>query len=629
MKTRYYLIIGLVCACSYFGYRIFYPVTDQGSNRDRETAMESNESGYSALKVPEPPTATPVDQQMIKADPKNDHWESEVLNDQVARQLDRLRIYIDGFSADQHDEEITGVVAEDFRCGALRPDDLKIVFDDAMFRVRRPSIPTAGSAKFSDLRKALQVLLTNETSPKPVSETHPSGPRTQTHFKVVDIRPAGAGFATRVLVEISRPTAAGYESVNATWLCKWKRDGMGTPRLLSIEAVDYEDVVLKSEALFFEDVTSAVFDVADSDIDHLLRGIDYWCHRITRIDDMRMHGHHGFAVGDVNGDQLEDLYVCDAGGLPNRLYLQNQDGTVLDCSKASGTDWLESSVSALLVDLDNDGDQDLIVATVAGIIFASNDGAGHFTPRAAQPGMREAHSMCAADYDNDGDLDLYICIYGRSSSPGGQSGFEAELPIPYSNANNGGANVLLNNQGSFRFVDATSQCGLDDNNHRWSFAAAWEDYDADGDVDLYVANDFGRNNLYRNDGGKFRDVAAELGVEDRASGMSAAWADFNRDGHRDLYIGNMFSAAGQRVTYQRTFLANRSSTNASDIQRMARGNTLFMAHESGSFHDVSQAAAVTMGRWSWGAKPVDLNNDGYEDVVVANGYFTNTKTDDL
>ena len=111
--------------------------------------------------------------------------------------------------------------------------------------------------------------------------------------------------------------------------------------------------------------------------------------------------------------------------------------------------------------------------------------------------------------------------------------------------------------------------------------------------------------------------------------MSAAWADFNRDGHRDLYIGNMFSAAGRRVTYQRKFLANRSSTNASDIQRMARGNTLFMAHESGSFNDVSQAAAVTMGRWSWGAKPVDLNNDGYEDVVVANGYFTNTKTDDL
>ena len=72
-------------------------------------------------------------------------------------------------------------------------------------------------------------------------------------------------------------------------------------------------------------------------------------------------------------------------------------------------------------------------------------------------------------------------------------------------------------------------------------------------LDLYVANDFGRNNLYRNDGGRFVDVAGQAGVEDMASGMSASWGDYNQDGHMDLYVGNMFSSAGNRIAYQQRF----------------------------------------------------------------------------
>jgi hypothetical protein len=73
------------------------------------------------------------------------------------------------------------------------------------------------------------------------------------------------------------------------------------------------------------------------------------------------------------------------------------------------------------------------------------------------------------------------------------------------------------------------------NNQRFSYAAAWDDYDQDGDFDLYVANDFGRNNLYRNDRTGFEDVADELGVEDTGSGMSVSWGDVNGDGWMDLY----------------------------------------------------------------------------------------------
>ena len=91
--------------------------------------------------------------------------------------------------------------------------------------------------------------------------------------------------------------------------------------------------------------------------------------------------------------------------------------------------------------------------------------------------------------------------------------------------------------------------GIDENNRRFSRSACWEDYDNDGDQDLYVANDFGRNNLYRNDGGHFDRRCRLAGdVEDSAAGMSAAWGDFNRDGNMDIYVANMFSSAGSRIT---------------------------------------------------------------------------------
>ena len=102
-------------------------------------------------------------------------------------------------------------------------------------------------------------------------------------------------------------------------------------------------------------------------------------------------------------------------------------------------------------------------------------------------------SLAAADFDEDGDLDVYACCYSqRATSP------LMGRPVPYHDANNGGRNLLFRNDGRWRFQDVTRQVGLDENNRRFSFAACWEDYDNDGDLDLYVANDYGRNNLYEN-----------------------------------------------------------------------------------------------------------------------------------
>ena len=303
--------------------------------------------------------------------------------------------------------------------------------------------------------------------------------------------------------------------------------------------LEYEESEVASpERHLFSDCTESVFRDESSFREQLIPGIDYWRSRTQKQHGVFPFGHHGIAIGDVNNDGLEDLYAGQPSGLPNRLYMQNADGTVTDRAAEGGVDILNRTRGVLLVDIDNDADLDLVAVLKELIVFMANDGAGHFKEMSAVP-TTEPGGLSACDFDLDGDLDIYVVNYGdrfRSS------------PDVYHDANNGGANVLLRNDGQWRFTDVTTDVGLDANNTRWSFAASWEDFDDDGDSDLYVANDFGRNNLYRNDEGSFTDVAPDLDVEDIAAGMSVSWADFDHDGRMDVYIGNMFSSAGLRVT---------------------------------------------------------------------------------
>lgn len=319
-----------------------------------------------------------------------------------------------------------------------------------------------------------------------------------------------------------------------------------------IEVEDYEKAIVRSpNQTLFTDCTEAVLGHNVYFRSQLMRGINHWMPRLQRRLGLEEGGYQGLAIGDVNGDELEDMYLCQTGGLPNRLFIQNPDGTATDISKAAGVDFVDLTRSALLIDIDNDGDQDLVVTPMSGVLFMANDGSGHFTVRAAVSVDSYMTSLAAADYDQDGDLDVYLCIYAGSRKEVNILG----TPVPYHDANNGGANILLRNDGDWQFANVTELVGLGHNNTRWSFAAAWEDLDNDGDQDLYVANDFGRNNLYRNDDGRFLDVASQAGVEDISAGMSVSWGDYDRNGLMDLYVSNMFSAAGNRVTYQRAFKA--------------------------------------------------------------------------
>ena len=100
--------------------------------------------------------------------------------------------------------------------------------------------------------------------------------------------------------------------------------------------------------------------------------------------------------------------------------------------------------------------------------------------------------------------------------------------------------------------------------------------------------------------------------------------DFNRDGLPDIYVGNMFSSAGNRIAYQRQFRTDVDEETRALYQRHARGNSLFQNMGNGKFQDVSQTAAVTEARWAWSSNFTDINNDGWQDLVVANGMVTGT-----
>ncbi len=175
--------------------------------------------------------------------------------------------------------------------------------------------------------------------------------------------------------------------------------------------------------------------------------------------------------------------------------------------------------------------------------------------------------------------------------------------------------MLLRNDGHGRFVDVTAEVGLGEHNDRFSFAAAWADYDEDGWPDLLVANDFGRKNLYHNEGSKdgrvtFKDVAATAGVEDHGAGMSATFLDYDNDGHLDIYTGNMWTAAGLRVTSEPGFKPDAPAGIRELYKRHARGNSLFRNRGDGTFEDVSLAAGAEMGRWAWSSDALDFDNDG-------------------
>ena len=559
-----------------------------------------------------------VEQIRSKVDAADDGWVSEVLSDGALSQLDILIHYLK--SGVTEDQQLKSLTDDRFTCNSLRPDGVVEAFKDEMVTVRRMIDQEVTSGDDFQgpvgLGKAMSELM---DFMRPLE--HPYA-----KFKIVTVDVKELVFTTDVYVEISNRNENESFQITSTWVCEWSvpTNHSELPSLRSIKTSTYEDVTSKApQGSLFVDCTQAALEKNESYRQHVLTGFDHWVTNISRLEMMRYMGLHGVSVADVNGDGLEDVYMCEVGGLPNRLFVQDTDGTFTDRSRESGIDWLEYTTSALFVDLDNDGDQDVVLATRPFLLIAENLGSGRFQKVYGKQVVTDAYNVGAADFDNDRDLDLYVCGYlpdevGTLASP-----------VPYYDANNGGMNTLLRNEGSFQFEDVTESVGLNQNNTRFSYAAVWEDFNDDGHLDIYVANDFGRNNLYLWRDGQFVDVAEAAGVQDTASGMSVCTGDYNGDGTMDIYVGNMFSSAGNRIAFQPQFSEIRADLPVKDLQRMARGNTLYANNGDGTFRDTSVEAGVNMGRWSWGSKFTDLNNDGWLDLMVTNGFITAAETGDL
>lgn len=555
--------------------------------------------------------APQLDDLLGLVDPTRDDWSSEVLYAQANHTLKELGAALVRQRAAAQPDVAAYFVAGS-RSAVLRPAGGQRTAVGP-FQVRRVTEVERAAPDLAPAA-ALGGLL----------EPHRGSEAMRIKFKIVAVQPRGTGaFRTEVLYQGYSRTGPRRTQQNAVWSVAWSEGATADhPLIAALELRRFEEVT--AQGAIFSDCTRSV--IRDAALWHpqLAHGGEYWYGRLDAVGGLNFMGHHGIAVGDVNGDGLEDLYVAMGTGLPNKLLIQNRDGTVTESAAGAGVDWLDDTKGALLVDTDNDGDQDLLCAMGPAIVLCKNDGRGRFGPfvrmRAATPAA--FYSLAAADYDLDGDVDIYGCRYVKVR-------YGVSAPLPFHDANNGPPNHLLRNDGGDRFTDVTAQVGLNVHNARFSVAAGWGDYDGDGDPDLYVANDFGRNNLYRNDGGRFVDVAAPAGAEDQAAGMGVSWSDYDLDGDLDLYVSNMFSAAGRRIAYQPRFQQTAAQQTRQQVQRHSLGNTLLANAGDGTFRDVSDSAGVRVGRWAWGARFADLNNDGLEDLVVPNGFLTNERKDDL
>ena len=602
------VLMSLSCGCS---------SSTTSSDNERVTAQRVEPDNATSI------ASTPHRKWESLDNPSQDGWSSEAFADAATKQLKQLGEWI------QKPQTITPkaldtVALPRFRCSHLLPESEQTVFNSPLLRVARSDaeLLSGNESAFegsAGLGNAIQQLCDRFSAAREI----------RTKFKIFKVVPRGDRMLTEQYVEISGKLPEGILEQHATWEAVWDRTGAAQPRLLTLKLVDFEQVQsVQQGGTLLQDSTESVIGHNHAYEEQILRGMNHWLVRIPNSGSLANFGHPGMAVGDVNGDGLEDIYVCQEQGLPNRLFLQNADGTADEVSARWGVDWIENARSVLLVDLDNDGDQDLVLGMLGGVALASNENGEKFRVRQVIPTSRDVTSLAAADFDQDGDLDLYAAVYYADDvifSADEAGGPASARNLVYHDANIGGRNALLRNDSSaadWKFVDATDESGLENNNHRYSLAAAWEDFDNDGDPDLYVANDYGRDSLYQNTKGKFRDIGATAGAEDAASGMSVAWGDLDRDGWMDAYVGNMWSSAGNRITFQPEFKADADEEIKNRLQRFARGNTLL--HNSGdqTFRDTSKVAGVAMGRWAWSSQLADINNDGWEDILIANGYLT-------
>jgi enediyne biosynthesis protein E4 len=297
----------------------------------------------------------------------------------------------------------------------------------------------------------------------------------------------------------------------------------------------------------------------------------------------------------------------------NRLYRQTEDGTFVDVTEKAGVSGMTQNYYGMGVavgDYDNDGFEDLYVTNFGGNTLYRNRGDGTFTDTTQPAGVGAAGWSASAgffDYDNDGALDLFVTRYVKwtfqtnrycgEKKPGYRS---------YCHPDNfeGIANILYHNNGDGTFTDLSARAGVADPNGK-GLGVAFADYDRDGRMDVYVANDSVQSFLYQNKGdGSFAEVGLTAGVgfnEDGKTfaGMGVDFADYDNDGYPDIFVTDL-SNERYRLFRQNADASFRDATNQSGV------------------------GAATLPFSGWSTRFFDYDNDGWKDLFVAQAHVMDT-----
>ena len=327
----------------------------------------------------------------------------------------------------------------------------------------------------------------------------------------------------------------------------------------------------------------------------------------------------GVALFDYDNDNDIDIYLVNGTNLDspdvvpdamNRLYRNDGTGRFVDVTEASGVGNRGYGAGVCVGDYDNDGWLDLYVTNFSSNVLYRNNGDGTFTDRTTEAGVQvlDWSAGCAfADVDSDGDLDLYVANY-VDFSVGTHTPCRVNGMLVYCSPRvyDGIKDNFFRNNGDGTFTEDTENAGFDNLASR-GLGVTFADYDADGDTDLYVANDADANFLYNNDGnGRFQEQSQFSGVALSEhgmveNGMGVDFGDYDNDTWLDLVVTNF-----QHQT-----------------------NTLYHSDDGEFFTDQTYASGtgdISLPYLAWGVNFFDFDHDGFQDIFIANGHIHNNVT---
>jgi len=357
-------------------------------------------------------------------------------------------------------------------------------------------------------------------------------------------------------------------------------------------------------------------------------GIDYRHFAGKRSTQLPEDMGSGAAWGDYDNDGRPDLFIANIAGpltlsdeararseATNHLYHNDGNGRFTDVSAESGLSLPWIAMGAAWGDWNGDGFLDLAVTGYGELVLYRNEKDGSFTNVTETAGLSELSGFWTGlswgDYDGDDDLDLYVCGYVQyafdpKDAERGTQQYQAVVPYtlnPSSYAPE--RNLLLRNEGGGHFADRATEAGVANLDGR-SLAVSWCDFDEDGWMDLYVANDVSDNVMYRNRGnGTFEDVSHSAWVADYRGAMGIAVGDWDGDDDQDLFVAHWI--AQENGLYSNLKHSFGKSQVGSDEMR-------FM-----DVADMVGLGQIALDYIGWGTFFFDYDNDGRPDLFVANG----------